>query len=133
MADRAKPNLGARLAIGGIAGIVATLALTSTARRLQGKAPARADGLLTLLAPFAYGAAAGALLAAASPRPGRLIGALAGGGLWLGGEAGLLPRVSIGPARERSAGRSIALLAGHLAWGWSAAEAMRQIGDVAGD
>ena len=86
------PALGTRLLLGGIAGIVATLALTTTVRRLTSRADRKASTLS--LWPFAYGAAAGALLAAANPRPGRAAGLLAGGGLWLAGEAGLLPEIA---------------------------------------
>jgi hypothetical protein len=121
-------RLGTRLAIGGIAGLAATLALTATVKRLQpnGARPADPD-LAGLLLPLAFGAAAGALLAAVQPRPGRITGALAGGSLWLGGEMGWLPRMTIGPARGRPGRRAFALLAGHLAWGWSAAEAIREL------
>jgi hypothetical protein len=113
-------KLGTRLAIGGIAGLAATLALTATVKRFQPKGAAG-------LAPFLFGAAAGALLAAVQPRPGRITGALAGGSLWLAGEMGWLPRMTIGPARGRPGRRAFALLAGHLAWGWSAAEAIREL------
>jgi hypothetical protein len=122
-----EPALGARLAIGGIAGLVATLALVSTVRRLGPRGDRGPAGALTLIAPFAFGAACGALLAAADSRPSRITGALAGGGFWLAGEIGLLPQVAIGPARGHRAHRAAASLAGHLAWGWSAASAMREV------
>jgi hypothetical protein len=127
MAGRRDHGIGARLAIGGIAGLAATFALTSTARRLLPKSDAPAPDLIDLVAPFAFGALCGAVLAAADPRPGRVTGALAGGSLWLAGEIGLLPAVTIGPARGRPARRAVAMLAGHLAWGWSAAEAIREL------
>jgi hypothetical protein len=114
-------KLGTRLAIGGIAGLAATLALTATVKRFQPK------GARPGFAPFVFGAAAGALLAAVHPRPGRITGAFAGGSLWLAGEMGWLPRMTIGPARGRPGRRAFALLAGHLAWGWSAAEAIREL------
>ena len=122
-----EPALGARLAIGGIAGLVATLALVSTVRRLGPRDARAPSGALDLIAPFAFGAACGALLAAADSRPSRITGALAGGGFWLAGEIGLLPQVAIGPARDRPVRRAATLLAGHLAWGWSAASAMREV------
>jgi hypothetical protein len=127
MANADDPGLGARLMIGGIAGLVATLAFTSAVRRLKSRADRQASA--PSLLPFAYGAAAGALLAAANPRPGRVTGLAAGGGLWLAGEVGLLPEIAIGPVSGRAARRSIALLAGHLAWGWSAAEALKEISE----
>lgn len=128
MGDAQDPDFGTRLAVGAIAGAVATLALLSTARRLQGPGNDRPPDALTLLLPFAYGAAAGALLAAADPRPGRLSGLIAGGGLWLAAETGLLPAMRIGPASSRPARHAVAMLAGHLAWGWSASEAIREVG-----
>jgi hypothetical protein len=128
MARRDDPGLETRLLIGGIAGLVATIAFAATVRRLKPRHDRAAPA--PSLAPFAYGAVAGALLAAADPRPDRVTGLLAGGGLWLAGEAGLLPQVRIGPVSGRPALRSLTLLAGHLAWGWSAAEAMREIRDI---
>lgn len=127
MADERDFGIGARLAIGGLAGLAATFALTSTARRLLPKGDAPAPDLVDLITPFAFGAVCGALLAAANPRPGRITGALAGGGLWLAGEVGLLPAVKIRPASGRPARHAIALLAGQLAWGWSAAAAIREL------
>lgn len=63
------------------------------------------------------------MLAAADPRLGRLGGALAGGGLWLAGEVGALPRIRIGPVGQ--APGAAVRLAGHVAWGWSVGEAIR--------
>ena len=106
--------------MGAIAGAAATAALVSTVRRLQSRdAPAVAPDLST----FLYGAIGGAALAAADPRLGRLTGALAGGGLWLAGEVGALPKIKIGPEGSNLGGA--ASLAGHVAWGWSVAEAIR--------
>jgi hypothetical protein len=122
-----EPGLGARLAIGGIAGLVATLALVSTVRRLGPRDDRPSANALAIIAPYAFGAACGALLAAAGSRPSRITGALAGGGFWLAGEVGLLPKVSIIPVRGQKVRHAAALLAGHLAWGWSAASAMREV------
>ena len=108
---------------------MATLALTSTVRHLQTRKErgTQPPGFLTLVLPFAYGAAAGALLAATDARPGKLSGLIAGGGWWLAAETGVLPRMEIGPVASRPARRAATLLAGHLAWGWSAAEAIREL------
>jgi hypothetical protein len=96
-------GLGSRLVIGGIAGFVATLAMTSAMRHLHRRLPGKerypltpreiVDSAiapppsmapdLTLALHFAYGAGCGALLAAADPRIGRVSGALAGGAVWL--------------------------------------------------
>ncbi|MDQ8756107.1 hypothetical protein RCO27_07670 [Sphingosinicella sp. LHD-64] len=125
------PGLAARLAIGGVAGVAATLVFASTVRRLQGGRANARDTLASSirLGDFAYGAAFGAFLAATNPRLGRLTGALAGGGLWLAGEAGLLPRLTVRPATGAAPGSAV-LLAGHLAWGWSAAEAIQRAADA---
>ena len=97
MAAKKEIGLGTRLAIGGIAGFVATMAMTSAMRHLHRRLPRRerypltpreiVDSALdppasiapdlTLALHFAYGAGCGALLAAANPRIGRFGGALA--------------------------------------------------------
>lgn len=131
-------DLAARLAIGAIAGFVATMALTSTMRRLHGRRPgdsatppAAANPELKLALSFAYGAACGAALAAASARPGRVAGTLAGGGLWLASHMGWLPRFAALPKAEKETLKTrFTALGGHLAWGWSAAEAIRELGGV---
>lgn len=137
--DGDEPALGARLAIGAIAGFVATMALTSAMRRLHRQLagenttrPASGAGPEVRLAiSFAYGAACGAALAAVNPRPGRLAGALAGGGLWLAADMGWLPSFAALPAAETPTLKArFTALGGHLAWGWSAAEAMRELGGI---
>lgn len=122
-----KAGLAVRVAMGAIAGAAATAALVSTVRRLQprGGPPVAPD-----LSTFLYGAIGGAALAAAEPRLGRLTGALAGGGLWLAGEVGALPKISIGPEASKLSGA--ASLAGHVAWGWSVAEAIRDADTLRG-
>lgn len=124
--------LGARLAIGAIAGMAATIAFTATVKKLKTRkereaSPAPPTGALELAAPFALGALAGAILAAANPRPSPFSGALAGGGLWLAGE--VLPDIGIRRARAGPAPRSAVMLCAHVAWGWTAAEAIRELSD----
>ena len=133
MANGGDLSIGTRLAIGGIAGLVATVALTSTVRRLSPRPAGRAaPAAIDLLAPFATGMLCGALLAAAGTRPGRGAGALAGGGLWLAGEMGWLPAIAIRPAQGGPLRRSATMLAGQVAWGWSAAAAIRELADACG-
>jgi hypothetical protein len=108
-----------RALIGALAGATATLALASVLRRFG-----RDDGPLDL-ADIVRGAAAGALIAALDARPGRITGALAGGGLWLASEL-THPAVAIRPARPGET-KGAVLLAAHLAWGWTAAEAIRKL------
>ena len=144
-----EPGLGTRLAIGAIAGFVATMAMTAAMRRLHARLPAKERyplppreltdrvlappaGLapdLTLAAHFAYGAGCGALLAAVNPRMGRVGGALAGGGIWLASYMGWIPAFGLlAPATEHPRRRSLVMLGAHFAWGWSTAEGMRELG-----
>src|ERR1044072_9629777 len=99
MAAKKEIGFGTRLAIGGIAGFVATMAMTSAMRRLHRRLPAKerypltpreivdqaldppaaaAPGL-TLPAHFAYGARCGAGVAPARSPDGRGGGGGAGG------------------------------------------------------
>jgi uncharacterized membrane protein YagU involved in acid resistance len=151
MADREKLGLGARLVIGGIAGFVATMAMTAAMRRLHRRLPAKehyplppreivdaalgppapAAPTLTLAAHFAYGAGCGALLAAADPRIGRIGGAAAGGAVWLTSYMGWIPAMGLlKPATAHPLRRDAAMLAAHLLWGLAAAEAMRELAEA---
>ena len=142
-------RLASRLIIGGIAGFVATMAMTSAMRRLHRKLPdnerypltpreitdralappARIAPDLTLAAHFAYGAGCAALLAAANPRMGRFSGALAGGGIWLASYMGWVPAFGLlKPATAHPLRRNLVMLGAHFAWGWSTAEGMRELG-----
>jgi hypothetical protein len=146
--DDNDPGLAARLVIGGIAGFVATMAMTSAMRRLHAKLPAKerypltpreiVDATLapppalapdlTLAAHFAYGAGCGGLLAAASPRIGRVTGAFAGGGIWLASYMGWIPAFGVlKPATGHPARRNAVMIAAHFAWGWSTAEGIREL------
>jgi len=141
-------KLGSRLLIGAIAGIAGTMAMSATMRRLHKRLPAKrrdpgvsgaADGTtilqrdgpapdLKLAVHFAYGAGCGALLAAANPRIGRYTGAAAGGAIWLGSQMGWVPALYV---LESKAGhplrRHAVTIAAHFAWGWSTAEAIREL------
>lgn len=144
-------KLGSRLVIGGIAGFVATMAMTAAMRRLHARLPAReryplppreiVDGVLappkamapdlTIVAHFAYGAGCGAVLAALNPRPGRIGGALAGGAIWLTSYMGWIPGFAIlEPATRHPLRRNAAMLAAHFSWGWSTAEAIRELSEA---
>lgn len=144
-------RLGSRLVVGGIAGFVATMAMTAAMRRLHAKLPAKeryplppreivdatlapsraAAPDLTLVAHFAYGAGCGALLAALNPRPGRVGGALAGGAIWLTSYMGWIPGFAIlEPATRHPLRRNAAMIAAHLSWGWSTAEAIRELAEA---
>lgn len=144
-------GIGTRLLIGGIAGFVATMAMTATMRRLHAQLPSRerypltpreivdstldpppeAAPDLTLAAHFAYGAACGALVAAADPRVGRLTGTLAGLGVWLASYMGWIPAFGVlKPATGHPMRRNLVMIGAHVVWGWSAAEAIRELGDA---
>ncbi len=150
MPKRSDPRLDlpARLVIGGIAGFVATMAMTAAMRRLHAKLPAKerypltpreiVDTTLapppaiapdlTLAAHFAYGAACGALIAAAAPRVGRLGGAAAGGGIWLASYMGWVPAIgALTPATRHPLRRNLVMLGAHFVWGWSTAEGIKEL------
>jgi uncharacterized membrane protein YagU involved in acid resistance len=147
------PGLGSRLLVGGIAGLVGTLAMTSAMARLHRKLPpperypltpreivdSVADQLgaelgneaakdSTIAAHFAYGAACGALLAAADPRMGRTGGALAGATIWLASYMGWIPAAGIlKPATDHPARRNLLMIGAHLVWGATTAQAMQEL------
>lgn len=145
-----EPGLGARLVIGGIAGFVATMAMTAAMRRLHARLPRRerypltpreivdsalgdppAAPDLTLVAHFAYGAACGALLAAADARPGRMAGSLAGAGVWLGSYMGWIPAFGVlKPATNHPMRRNAVMIAAHFTWGWATAQGIRELADA---
>jgi uncharacterized membrane protein YagU involved in acid resistance len=141
-------KLGSRLVVGAIAGTIATMAMTATMRRLHRKLPAKerypappreiVDSTLappasaapdfTLVAHFAYGAGCGALLAALNPRVGRVGGAMAGGAIWLTSYMGWIPAFRVlDPAHVHPLRRNAVMIAAHLSWGWSTAEAIREL------
>ena len=142
-------KLGSRLVIGAVAGIVGTMAMTSAMRRLHARlprderypltpreivdsaAPALPDEAardVTTAAHFAYGAACGALLAAAGPKPGKSAGAAAGATIWLASYMGWIPALNLlEPATEHPARRNALMIAVHLVWGISTAAAMREL------
>jgi len=142
-------RLGSRLVIGALAGIVGTMAMTSAMRRFHARLPREerypltpreivdsAASLpdetardVTTIAHFAYGAACGALLAAAADaRPGKRSGAAAGATIWLASYMGWIPALNLlEPATEHPARRNALMIAVHLVWGTATAQAMREL------
>ncbi len=146
-------RLGSRLLIGAIAGFVGTLAMSSAMARAHRRLPeeerypltpreiidSSADqvGLqlgneaakdATLAAHFAYGAACGALIAAASPRISENKGAAAGVAVWLASYLGWIPGVGIlKPATDHPLRRNLLMIGSHLVWGATTARAMREL------
>ena len=146
-------KLGSRLLIGALAGIAGTMAMTSAMRRLHARLPAKerypltpreivdsavalpdeTARAITIAAHFAYGAACGALLAAADPRAGRASGALAGTAIWLGSYMGWIPAIGLlKPATAHPLRRNALMISVHVVWGTATAAAMRELSDAHG-
>lgn len=149
--DRLK--LGTRLLIGGIAGFVGTMAMTSAMRRMHRRLPPEerypltpreivdsgtaqlgaplAEGPakdVTLAAHFAYGALTGAMLAAMNPDPKKKTGAAYGAAVWLASYMGWIPAVgTLKPATKHPARRNALMIVAHLVWGASTAAAIREL------
>ena len=145
---RDRIGLGSRLVIGAIAGFVGTMAMTSAMRRLHRRLPeeerypltpreiidsaaAPPDGPAkdaTLAAHFGYGAATGALIAAANPRIGPATGAMAGVAVWLASYMGWIPGVGLlKPANRHPPRRNAVMIAAHLVWGAATAHSLREL------
>lgn len=148
-----KLKLGTRLLIGGIAGFVGTMAMTSAMRRLHAKLPERerypltpreivdsgSEQLRILLAEeaakdvttaahFAYGALTGAMLAAMNPDPRKRTGAAFGAAVWLASYMGWIPAVgTLEAATRHPARRNALMIAVHLVWGTTTAAAIREL------
>lgn len=147
------PRLASRLLIGGIAGLVGTMAMTAAMRRLHRRLPKRqryplppreivdsgarqlgrplADETakdVTILAHFVYGAAMGAVVGALNPDPGKRGGALAGAAVWLASYMGWIPAVgTLEPATRHPARRNALMIGAHMIWGAATAVALREI------
>jgi uncharacterized membrane protein YagU involved in acid resistance len=147
------PPPATRLLLGGIAGLVATLPMTATIRAVHRRLPDRerypatprelidatAGALdaplpestardLTLSAHYAYGAAVGALVAAAAPRPSLPAGAAAGAAVWAASYLGWIPAAGLlKPATEHPARRNAMMIAAHLVWGAALAAALHEL------
>ena len=148
-----KQKLATRLLIGGIAGFVGTMAMTSAMRRMHRRLPAEerypltpreiidsgasqlgaplAEGPakdVTLAAHFAYGALTGAMLAAMNPDPKKKTGAAYGAAVWLASYMGWIPAVgTLKPATKHPARRNALMIVAHLVWGASTAAAIREL------
>ncbi len=146
-------KLGTRLLIGGIAGFVGTMAMTSAMRRMHRRLPGserypltpreiidsgskqlgvplgqEAAKDVTTAAHFAYGAAMGALIAAMNPDPTKRTGAAAGVAVWLASYMGWIPAVgTLQPATKHPARRNALMIAAHLVWGSSTAAAIHEL------
>jgi len=148
-----KLKLGSRLLIGGIAGFVGTMAMTGAMRRMHARLPEKerypltpreivdsgskqfgvaltdeAAKDVTTLSHFLYGAAMGAMIAAANPDPKKRTGAAAGVAVWLASYMGWIPAVgTLEPATEHPVRRNALMIAAHLVWGSATAAAIREL------
>ncbi|HEX6377316.1 MAG TPA: hypothetical protein VFZ91_16530 [Allosphingosinicella sp.] len=151
--DEDRLKLRSRLIIGGIAGLVGTMAMTAAMRRLHRRLPAQerypltpreivdsgskqlgvpivgeAAKDVTTAAHFAYGAAMGAMIAAMNPDPKKRTGAAAGAAIWLASYMGWIPAVgTLEPATKHPARRNLLMIGVHLVWGAATAAAMREL------
>jgi uncharacterized membrane protein YagU involved in acid resistance len=144
-------KLGSRLVIGAVAGFVGTMAMTSAMRRLHARLPAgerypltpreivdaaagppnEAAKDLTVVTHFLYGAACGALLAAAEPRPSKRLGAASGAVIWLASYMGWIPALNLlKPATRHPFRRNALMISVHFVWGTATAAAMRELADA---
>jgi len=153
------PPLGTRLLLGAIAGTIATLPMTRAVRAIHRRLPeperypapprelidasAAAAGAalgqdrardLTLGAHYAFGAAAGAAVAAILPRPGVASGAAAGAAVWAGCYLGWIPAAGLlKPATAHPGRRNAMMIAAHLVWGGATALALRELYEQRGE
>lgn len=144
----ARSALATRLAIGGLAGFAATMAMTSVMARLHRRLPEReryplpprevtervVDGPddairdTALAAHFLYGAACGLLVATIRPQPSQAEGAAAGVAIWAGSYFGWVPALGIlKPASEHPFRRNAVMVFAHLVWGAATALAIREL------
>jgi uncharacterized membrane protein YagU involved in acid resistance len=148
-----KLKLGSRLLIGGIAGFVGTMAMTGAMRRMHARLPEKerypltpreivdsgskqigvtltneAAKDVTTLTHFLYGAAMGAMIAAANPDPKKRTGAAAGVAVWLASYMGWIPAVgTLEPATQHPVRRNALMIAAHVVWGSATAAAIREL------
>jgi uncharacterized membrane protein YagU involved in acid resistance len=151
--DEERLKLGTRLLIGGIAGVIGTMAMTAAMRRLHRRLPEKerypltpreivdsgseqlgvpltnaAAKDVTAAAHFAYGAACGALLAAINPDPRKRTGAAAGAAIWVASYMGWIPAVgNLKPATAHPPRRNLLMIGVHLIWGAATASAIREL------
>lgn len=135
-----------RLAFGALAGLSATMAMTTAMRHLwplleprnryplppreiisRLTTPSTESGarLSSVLAHFGFGAFAGALYASL---PQRMSGMLFGVAVWAGSYLGWLPALGIlKPATRHPPERNLLMLAVHLVWGLTLAGSLREL------
>jgi hypothetical protein len=153
-ASRPEPSLESRLVLGALAGLVGTAAMTVAMRALHRRLPSQQRyslppreiiqevlpdtaerritedhrQTLTMAAHFGYGAATGALYAAARPRGNPGLGALYGVLVWGASYLGWIPATRIlRPATQHPGRRNGLMIAVHLVWGTTMAATLREL------
>lgn len=144
------PPLASRLLLGAFAGLAGTAAMTAAMGRLhrllpeEDRYPLPPREITERLAPalsgeqslrdaalaahFAYGAGAGALLAAAAGRAGPPAGAAAGLAVWAASYFGWIPAFgALRPADEHPPRRTALMIGAHLVWGAVTGAALREL------
>jgi hypothetical protein len=148
MRPPSQPPLATRLLYGGIAGFVATLAMTSVMARLHRRLPEKERYPLppreitervtggddatvrdrAMVAHFLYGGACGAMLAAVRGQLRIAEGASAGAAIWAGSYFGWAPGLDIlKPASAHPMRRNALMVAAHLVWGAATAAAIYEL------
>jgi uncharacterized membrane protein YagU involved in acid resistance len=154
LAHEAQPSLETRLLLGALAGLVGTAAMTAAMRALHRRLPPQQRyplppreivqevlpepaerrivedhrQSLTMVAHFGYGAATGALYAAARPRASPTLGALYGVLVWRVSYLGWIPGARIlKPATQHPGRRNVLMIACHLVWGAIMAATLREL------
>ena len=142
-----------RLAIGTLAGISATMAMTAAMRHLFAELPIenryplpprelteeilqasdRNLPILAVLSHFGYGAAAGVIFTFL-PRTGIFTGAIYGVSVWAASYLGWIPGLNVlKPATQHPAERNLLMMAAHLVWGAVLAVSTRELDQATRD
>lgn len=142
--------LSSRLLNGAISGIAATVTMTAAMNRLHSRLPPGeryplppreitepvlpADSAekttkdSAAAAHHGYGAATGALIAAAAPDIGAARGAIAGVAVWAASYFGWIPASGLlSPAHHHPLRRNLLMIAAHLVWGSVTALSLREL------
>lgn len=147
-----EPRLSSRLVLGALAGLTATTAMTAVMRRLRQRLPdeelyplppreiterilpeIEEPGLrdASLVAHFAYGATAGALIASTGTRPRNSVGSLIGACVWAASYLGWVPGLAVlKPANEHPRRRNALMISAHLVWGAVTTWSIRELADA---
>lgn len=138
------------VAMGALAGAIATFAMTSAMTRLFGCLPPKdryplpptqitgrlmgaQDATAALVAHFGFGAIGGALYAAMTGSRALIPGMVYGGAVWGGSYLGWIPATSLlRPAHDHPKARNALMLAVHGVWGAGMVLALRELERAAG-